>query len=46
MIPVLVLAYYFPPAGGAGVQRSQKFVRYLPNEGFLPVVVRAAGTVE
>ncbi len=43
MIPVLFLAYYFPPAGGAGVQRSQKFVRYLPNEGFQPVVVTGPG---
>jgi glycosyltransferase involved in cell wall biosynthesis len=25
--------------GGAGVQRVQKFVRYLPSEGFLPIVV-------
>jgi len=39
MIPVLFIAYYFPPAGGAGVQRSQKFVRYLPAEGFLPIVI-------
>ncbi|HET8556636.1 MAG TPA: glycosyltransferase [Gaiellaceae bacterium] len=26
---VLVLAYFFPPLGGAGVQRTLKFVRYL-----------------
>ena len=29
----------FPPTGGAGVQRSVKFVKYLPNFGFLPIVV-------
>jgi glycosyltransferase involved in cell wall biosynthesis len=39
METVLFIAYYFPPIGGAGVQRSQKFVQYLPAEGFLPVVV-------
>lgn len=35
----LVLAYHFPPVGGAGVQRSAKFVRYLPDHGWKPVVV-------
>src|ERR1700694_1599204 len=39
MTNVLFIAYYFPPIGGAGVQRSQKFVQYLPTEGFLPIVV-------
>ncbi len=43
MIPVLFIAYHFPPGGGAGVQRSEKFVRYLPSEGFLPIVVTGAG---
>ena len=36
---VLYIAYYFPPAGGPGVQRSLKFVRYLPAYGWLPTVV-------
>ena len=36
---VLVLAYHFPPIGGAGVQRTVKFVKYLPEFGFWPVVV-------
>src|SRR5262245_27845603 len=35
---VLVLAYRFPPQGGGGVQRTLKFVKYLPAEGWLPVV--------
>lgn len=35
---VLVLAYRFPPQGGGGVQRSLKFVKYLPLQGWLPVV--------
>jgi len=39
MEKVIFIAYYFPPIGGAGVQRSQKFVQYLPAEGYLPVVV-------
>ena len=43
---VLVLAYHFPPIGGAGVQRTVKFVKYLPEFGFRPVVVTTgdAGT--
>src|SRR5205823_2929044 len=28
----------FPPQGGGGVQRTLKFVKYLPSEGWLPVV--------
>jgi len=43
MVPVLFIAYHFPPVGGAGVQRSQKFVRYLPAEGFLPIVITGPG---
>jgi glycosyltransferase involved in cell wall biosynthesis len=40
---VLFIAYHFPPTGGSGVQRSSKFVRYLPAEGFAPVVVTGPG---
>ena len=36
---ILMLAYFFPPLGGAGVQRSLKFARYLPAEGWDPTVV-------
>ena len=36
---VLFIAYYFPPIGGSGVQRSIKHVRYLPQFGYKPVVV-------
>jgi glycosyltransferase involved in cell wall biosynthesis len=36
---LLVVAYHFPPVGGAGVQRTVKFVRYLPEFGYEPVVV-------
>lgn len=46
MTKVLFIAYYFPPIGGAGVQRAQKFVQYLPGEGFLPVVVTGPASAE
>ncbi len=36
-----MLAYYFPPLGGGGVQRTLKHVKYLPDEGFEPIVVTA-----
>jgi hypothetical protein len=39
---VLFLAYYFPPLGGAGSQRSLKFVKYLPAHGFRPLVLSGA----
>ncbi len=35
----LVIAYYFPPLGGAGVQRTLKFVKYLPEFGWRATVV-------
>ncbi|MBC7186510.1 MAG: glycosyltransferase family 4 protein [Calditrichaeota bacterium] len=36
---VLFVAYYFPPLGMGGVQRAAKFVKYLPEFGWEPVVV-------
>jgi glycosyltransferase involved in cell wall biosynthesis len=36
---VLMFAYYFPPLGGGGVQRTLKHVKYLPAEGFDSIVV-------
>lgn len=36
---VLVVAYYFPPLGLSGVQRTLKFVKYLPAFGWEPVVL-------
>ncbi len=38
MKKVLVITYYWPPSGGAGVQRWLKFVKYLRNFGWEPVV--------
>jgi hypothetical protein len=35
---VLVIAYYWPPSGGSGVQRWVKFCKYLPDFGWEPVV--------
>ena len=40
---VLVIAYYWPPSGGSGVQRWVKFVKYLPKEGWEPVVFAPDG---
>ncbi|HEY0605210.1 MAG TPA: glycosyltransferase [Herpetosiphonaceae bacterium] len=39
---VLIVAYDFPPRGATGVIRVTKFVRYLPEFGWQPVVVAAA----
>ena len=36
---VLVIAYYFPPMGLSGVQRTLKFVKYLPQFGWHPTVL-------
>ncbi len=36
---VLIISYYFPPAGGPGVQRVMSMVRYLPEYGWDPVVL-------
>ncbi|MBD3581520.1 glycosyltransferase family 4 protein [Flavobacterium selenitireducens] len=38
MKKVLIITYYWPPAGGPGVQRWLKFVKYLPEFGIEPVV--------
>jgi len=36
---LLMLAFFFPPLGGAGCQRPLKFVKYLPQFGWKTVVV-------
>ena len=36
---VLVIAYYFPPMGLSGVQRTLKFVKYLSEFGWHPTVL-------
>jgi len=35
---VLIITYYWPPAGGGGVQRWLKFAKYLPEYGYIPVI--------
>ena len=35
---VLIISYYWPPTGGSGVQRWVKFAKYLPQEGWQPVI--------
>lgn len=42
---VLILAYYFPPMGGSGVQRPVKFVKYLEQFGYSPRVVALDGSI-
>lgn len=39
MFKVLVIAYYFPPLGLSGVQRTLKFVKYMSPHGWQPTVV-------
>lgn len=36
---MLILTYYWPPAGGSGVQRWMYFAKYLPDNGISPYVV-------
>lgn len=35
---VLIITYYWPPSGGAGVQRWLKFVKYLREFGWEPII--------
>lgn len=39
MFKVLVIAYYFPPLGLSGVQRTLKFVKYMTSHGWQPTVI-------
>jgi glycosyltransferase involved in cell wall biosynthesis len=39
MNKVLVVTYYWPPAGGISVQRTLKFCRYLRTWGWEPIVL-------
>lgn len=38
---VLILTYYWPPAGSSGVQRWLKFVKYLREFGWEPIIYTA-----
>lgn len=35
---VLIITYYWPPSGGAGVQRWLKFAKYLPDFNWVPII--------
>lgn len=41
MRKVLIITYYWPPAGSSGVQRWLKFVKYLREFGWEPVIYTA-----
>ncbi len=36
---VLIITYYWPPSGGAGVQRWLKLSKYLPDFGIEPIIL-------
>jgi glycosyltransferase involved in cell wall biosynthesis len=36
---VLIITYYWPPSGGAGVQRWLKFAKFLPEFGWEPIIL-------
>jgi len=38
-----MVAFHYPPwEGGTGVHRTQKFARYLPDEGWQPIILTAS----
>ena len=39
MKKILIITYYWPPSGGAGVQRWLKFSKYLPEFGYEPIIL-------
>jgi glycosyltransferase involved in cell wall biosynthesis len=39
MNKVLIITYYWPPSGGAGVQRWLKFSKYFPEFGWEPIIL-------
>jgi len=44
MFKVLVIAYYFPPMGFSGVQRTLKFVKYMRRYNWEPTVLTTEAT--
>ena len=38
MKKVLIITYYWPPSGGSGVQRWLKTSKYLPENGWTPII--------
>lgn len=41
MKKVLIITYYWPPAGGISLHRCLKFAKYLPQFGWEPIVYTA-----
>jgi glycosyltransferase involved in cell wall biosynthesis len=39
MKKILIVTYYWPPAGGIAVQRVVKFCKYLPSYGWEPIIL-------
>ena len=39
LLPVIILAFYYPPENTSGAFRPRRFARYLPEFGFRPLVV-------
>lgn len=39
MNKILIITYYWPPAGGPGVQRWLKFAKYLPDYTIQPIIL-------
>ena len=39
MKKVLIITYYFPPAGGSPIQRTLKYVKYMREFGYEPIVL-------
>ena len=37
--PILIITYYWPPGSSPGVQRWLKFVKYLPELGWQPIIL-------
>ena len=44
MHKVLVVAYYFPPMGLSGVQRTLKFVKYMKDYDWEPTIITTGST--
>lgn len=42
MKKVLIITYYWPPAGGPGVQRVLKFIKYLRDHQWEPIILTVA----
>ncbi len=43
MKKVLIITYYWPPAGGPGVHRVLEFAKYLPEFGWQPIILTVQG---